>query len=118
MVGVRFRTAEWLRAIRWRKRVEEVLTASGLTFTQWLVLGAIRELLRATEDTVSQNDVAVHLEMHRSTVSDAMLALESKGLVDRGGAIEGTSWRVLLTSRAGCLLAELDPRTDAISGSD
>jgi len=118
MGGVRFRTAEWLRAIRWRKRVEEVLDSSGLTFTQWLVLGAMRELLRATEDAVSQNDVAVHLEMHRSTVSDAMLALSSKGLVDRGGPADGPSWRVILTSRAGRLLAELDPRTDAISGSD
>jgi DNA-binding MarR family transcriptional regulator len=118
MAVVMFRTVEWLHAVRWRKRVEAVLASSGLTFTQWLVLEATRELLRATEDAVSQGDVAAHLEMHRTTVSDAMIVLASKGLVDRGCAAEGPSWRVILTSKARQLLRHLEPLLDVVSRPD
>ncbi len=64
MAGVRYCIVEWLRMVRWRKRIEEsALAPSGLTFSQWLVLDATRALFRATEDAVSQSDVAAHLEM-------------------------------------------------------
>ncbi|HEY3255660.1 MAG TPA: MarR family transcriptional regulator, partial [Polyangiaceae bacterium] len=109
MAGVRYCITEWLRAVRWRKRIESALAPSGLTFTQWLVLDATRTLFRATEDAVSQGDVAAHLEMHRATVSEAMIALDRKGLVDRGCAAEGPSWRIILTDEASQLLKHLEP---------
>lgn len=115
MADLTFRTIEWLRATRWRKRIEEVLAPSGLTFTQWLVLDAIRELAGAAEAAVSQHAVAARLEMHRSTVSDATLALSSKGLVARGAAARGPSWHVVVTLPGRRLLADLDPRTDHVS---
>jgi len=115
MATARHQSLEWLHAMRWRKRVEEVLGPSGLTFTQWLVLDATRELFRATEDAVSHAAVAAHLEMHRATVSDAMIALDRRGLVDRGCSFEGPAWRVILTSEAKALLARLDPLIDVAS---
>lgn len=115
MAGMSSRTAEWLRAVRWRRRIEELLGPAGLTFTQWLVLSATSELVRAARDALSQNDVAVHLDMHRSTVSDAMVALASLGLVDRGYAAEGPSSRVFVTAKGAELLAQLGPRLDEAS---
>jgi DNA-binding MarR family transcriptional regulator len=95
--------------------VEVVLESSGLTFTQWLVLDATRTLIRATQDAVSQGDVAAHLEMHRATVSEAMIALDRQGLVDRGPAPDGPSWRVILTQKASELLQLLDPLIESAS---
>jgi len=107
MAGVKFCVVEWLHAVRWRRRIERVVAPAGLTFTQWLVLDATRGLFCATEDAVSQNDVAAHLEMPRATVSEAMIALDRKGLVDRGCAADGPSWRVILTSKGEQLLEQL-----------
>ena len=112
---MRFWVVEWQHAVQWRKRVEGVLVPSGLTFTQWLVLDATRELVRATEDAVSQGDVAAHLGMSRATVSDAMIALDRLGLVDRGGSFEGPSWRVFLASKGTKLLDDLSPRIEVVS---
>ena len=115
MGGAKIRKAEWLAAVRWRQRVESVLASSELTFTQWLVLDATRNLIGATEDAVSQGDVAAHLEMHRATVSDAMVALDRKGLADRGGAAEGPAWRIFLTRKASELLRQIDPLIEGVS---
>ena len=66
---------------------------------------------------MSQGDVAAHLELHRGTVSDAMIVLDRKGLVDRGGSAEGPAWRIILTEKAEELLLQLDPRIEAVSRS-
>ena len=117
MSEVSFKMVKWLGAVRWRRSVEEVLAPRELTFMQWLVLHTTRNLIRATEDAVSQSDVAAHLDLHRATVSDAMIALDRKGLVDRGGAAEGPAWRIFLTRKGTALLLELDPLTDAASSN-
>ncbi|MET0792344.1 MAG: MarR family transcriptional regulator [Polyangiaceae bacterium] len=105
--------AAWFAAMRWRRAVEAVTARCGLTFTQWLVLDAIRELHQETGDASIQNEIAVRVELDRSTVSQVMRALESKGLVDRGIDFIGTAWRTLLTERAVTLLADLRPRISA-----
>ncbi len=83
------RKARWFAAMRWRRQVEALLAGVGVTFTQWLVLDALRELIAAMEDAVSQNDVARRLELDRVTVSEVMRALERKQLVSRGIDITG-----------------------------
>jgi hypothetical protein len=53
-VATRARRTEWLAAMRWRRRIAVALHEAGLTFTQWLVLTAARELIEETRDAVSQ----------------------------------------------------------------
>src|SRR4051812_31579185 len=86
----------WLAAMRWRRAVERVTSEVGLTFTQWLVLDSIRELFEETGDASVQNEIAARTELDRSTISQVLRALESKGLVDRGIDLVGTAWRTLL----------------------
>ena len=105
---VALKKARWLAANCWRRRVEACLVGRGLTFTQWLVLDATDYLIRETDDAVSQIQVANYLQLNRMTVSDAMTALSNKGLVDRGGAMNGMAWRVFVTNRAEALLRELE----------
>jgi DNA-binding MarR family transcriptional regulator len=111
------RQAEWLAAMRWRRRVEAALADLGLTFTQWLVLSATRELIVQTGDAVNQNEVAARVELDRSTTSQVMRALAKKQLVDRGGDLTGRAWRIILTSRAVKLLREAAARIEAASSS-
>ena len=66
LVALERRRVEWLRALRWRRRVEAVLEGSGLTFRQWLVIVALAEVRRKTGDSVSQNEVATYLEFCRA----------------------------------------------------
>ena len=106
--------ARWLAAMCWRRKVELALAGSGLTFTQWLILAALHELIESTEDAVSQNDVCARLELDRGTVSLVMRTLEQKGLVDRGPDMTCRAWRIFLTSRAEILLRD---RAEGIEGA-
>jgi DNA-binding MarR family transcriptional regulator len=90
--------------MRWRRSVDAVLTAAGLTFTQWLVLDALQELIEETGDAVSQNEVCARVELDRSTVSAVMRLLQEKQLVSRGIDITGRAWRVFLHGRASAIL--------------
>lgn len=104
----------WFAAMRWRRAVEDVTLQVGLTFTQWLVLDAIRELFAETGDASIQNEISVRVELDRSTVSQVIQKLERKGLVDRGIDLVGTAWRTILTAQAESLLTELSPRISRI----
>jgi DNA-binding MarR family transcriptional regulator len=115
--GTEAQKARWFAAMRWRRHVESVLAVLGITFTQWLVLDALRELVAETEDAVSQNDVARRLELDRVTISGVMRTLERKWLVSRGIDITGRAWRVFLTDEADSLLREFAPAIEAISGA-
>ena len=84
----------WFSAMRWRRAVEAELREVGLTFTQWQVLDATRELSEETRDAVSQSAVARHLELDRMTVSQVMRTLEGRGLVDRGPEMDGRALRI------------------------
>ncbi|MES1177745.1 MAG: MarR family transcriptional regulator [Myxococcales bacterium] len=107
--------ASWLAAMRWRRAVERVTRQADLTFTQWLVLDAIRELFEETGDASIQNEISVRAELDRATISVVMRNLERKGLVDRGIDMIGTAWRTFLTKRAVSVLDELRPKISAIS---
>jgi DNA-binding MarR family transcriptional regulator len=102
--------------MRWRRAVEEALTGTGLTFTQWLVLDAVQELIAETDDAVIHNEVAARLELDRGTISLVMRTLERKQLVDRAPDITGRAWRVWLTDRAVSVLRDQAARIEASSG--
>ena len=86
-------------AMAWRREAEKGLAGAGLTLTQWIVLDATRVLVQSTKDAVSQNDVAVHTDIDRMTVSQVMGNLAKAGLVDRGGDAEGRAYRIFLTAK-------------------
>ncbi len=117
VVGVRatdLRKAEWLSAMRWRRRVESVCAASRLSFAQWLLLHSAQRLIEETEDAVIQAQIAARVELDQTTASQIVRRLEGRQLVSRGGDMTGKAWRVYLTDEARRLLRDLD---DPIEGT-
>ena len=120
IVGLRateLRKAEWLKAMRWRRRIELACVSSRLSFTQWLLLHAAQRLIQETEDAVIQAQIAARIELDQTTVSQLVRRLETRHLVSRGGDITGKAWRVYLTEDATRLLRDLDESLEAISAS-
>jgi hypothetical protein len=101
--------------MRWRRRVEAELAGSGLAFKHWLVLDATHQLIREPGDAVSQNQVAVYLQLNRVTVGNAFMALERMGLVSRGGPMSGPAWRVILCREGLQLLRQHARAIEALS---
>jgi DNA-binding MarR family transcriptional regulator len=120
IVGLRateLRKAEWLEAMRWRRRVESTCAVSGLSFAQWLLLHSAQRLIEETEDAVIQAQIAARVELDQTTVSQMVRRLEGRGLVSRGGDMTGKAWRVYLTDAARRLLRDLDDPIEATSGA-
>jgi len=111
------RKTVWFAAMRWRRRVEAALEDVGLTFTQWLVLEAARELIAEADDAVIQNEIAARVELDRSTVAQVMIKLEMKDLVSRDIDMTGRALRIWLTTDATQLLDEHCARIEAASAS-
>jgi len=111
------RKAEWLAAMRWRRQIQVSCARSQLTFTQWLVLDGVRQLVKETDDDVIQNEIAARLELDQATISEVVQRLEARNLVSRGGDITNKAWRVHLTDEAEQLLRELDAPLDAVSST-
>lgn len=109
------RKAEWLEAMRWRRRVESTCAASGLSFTQWLLLHSARRLIEETNDAVIQAQIAARIELDQTTVSQILRRLEGRRLVSRGGDMTGKAWRVYLTEEAVRLLRDLEDDVEAAS---
>lgn len=107
--ATRAKRLQWSAARRWRRRVEVVIADSGLKFFEWLVLDALRLLIEATDDAVIQNDLALHLELDRNTVSRAVTALAEAGYVSRGIDVTGRAWRLWLTDEGEAILCHHDP---------
>ncbi|HWZ89630.1 MAG TPA: MarR family transcriptional regulator [Polyangiaceae bacterium] len=101
--------------MRWRRAVERALVGTGLTFTQWLVLDALRELIAETRDAAIQNEIAARVELDRGTTSLVMRTLEKKGFVDRAPDITGRALRIWLTDPAEVLLREQAAGIEAAS---
>jgi len=101
------RMAEWRAAKRWRVRVALALKGAGVTFAEWQVLAAVKELIVEEDpfrDAVNHSQVAAHLCVDRSAVLPLMRALERKRLVSHGPSATGVEWQVLLTSEGAALL--------------
>jgi DNA-binding MarR family transcriptional regulator len=118
IVGLRateLRKAEWLSAMRWRRRVESACAVSHLSFPQWLLLHSAQRLIDETKDAVIQAQIAARIELDPTTVSQLVRRLEARHLVSRGGDMTGKAWRVYLTDEARQVLRDLDDRIEATS---
>ena len=102
--------------MRWRRLANAACKTVGLTFTQWLLLDALRELFEETRDAVTQNEIASRLELDRATTSQVIRALDRKHLVSREGGW-GRCALVLPTEKAEALLLRLYPLLDAASAA-
>ena len=111
------RKAGWLAAMRWRRQVQTVCRRFGLTFTQWLILHSVQQLIDETKDAVIQAQIAARVELDQATVSEVTRRLDEKGLVSRGVDVTEKAWRVLLTEKAEHLLREIEGRIECISAT-
>ncbi|HET7542728.1 MAG TPA: hypothetical protein VFK05_22810 [Polyangiaceae bacterium] len=111
------RKSEWFSAMRWRRRVTAALSEAQLTFTQWLILEATRELIAEREDAVNQNAIAARAELDRSTVAQVMLRLQDRSLVSRDIDITGREMRIWLTEKASLILNRHRAQLEALSAS-
>ncbi|HEX3851881.1 MAG TPA: hypothetical protein VHW01_13000 [Polyangiaceae bacterium] len=109
------RRAEWLAAMRWRRRVETTLRETGLTFTQWLLLTGASELIAARDDAVSQQEIAASVELDCGTVSQVVHTLVDKDMLSFDLDMGGKAWRIFLSDRAERVLSELQERVAAVS---
>lgn len=103
--------------MRWRRRVTAALSEAQLTFTQWLILEATRELIAEREDAVNQNAIAARAELDRSTVAQVMLRLQDRSLVSRDIDITGREMRIWLTEKASLILNRHRAQLEALSAS-
>jgi len=85
--------------------VDRALGELGLTLTQWLVLDAAGTLVREQRDAVSQTQIGRRVDIDRATLSDVMMRLAERGLVDRDIDATGASYRIYVTDE-GALAVE------------
>jgi DNA-binding MarR family transcriptional regulator len=74
--------------MRWRRRVNRALSPLGLTFTQWLLLQTMRELIDETRDAVSLMDITKRSGVDKTTVSQVMMRLFKHNLISIGPAAQ------------------------------
>jgi DNA-binding MarR family transcriptional regulator len=105
----------WKTAMRWRRAIDGALRGTGLTFTQWLVLDALGELIAETKEAATQSEVAARVGLDQATISLVMRTLSEKWLVSRAPDCTGRAWRVLLTDRAKRLLPDVATKIETAS---
>jgi DNA-binding MarR family transcriptional regulator len=88
----------WLRATRWRNAVETDLADIAMTFTQWLVLDTLDELIRETGDAVNQSAIATRTQLDRTTVSQVMRSHDDRGFISREPGFGRLNYRIWLTT--------------------
>lgn len=69
------------------------------SFTQWLLLECLQELLEETGDAVSQVAIAERAGLPKSLVSYWMALMDEEGLVSRGPALDGRAYRIWMGER-------------------
>jgi len=113
--SVELHKAQWLLSARWRRKASKVCARVELSFTEWLIIDALRELHRELDDAVSQNALAARAGLARRNISESMPKLEEKGLVSRGPSASGRALRLFPTQEAVRRLDFLYPLLEAIS---
>ncbi|MBI1399563.1 MarR family transcriptional regulator [Hyphomonas sp.] len=86
-----------------RRAIDEILVDSGLSRTQWRLMGYV---LR--ESGLTQTELARLLELERASVGSAIDSLSARGLVVREPVPEDRrAWAISATPEAEALLASL-----------
>lgn len=89
-----------------------------LTLIQWLVLEAAATLIRERRDAVSQTDIGLHVEIDKATLSEVMLRLARRGLVDRDIDATGSSYRIYVTAEGALAMAQGRERIRSLERPD
>lgn len=100
----------WARAAKLRARIDRVLRAHNLTFSQWRMLHATEIMVRETGDMVSQLEIRRRVHMDATTASRLMFKLGEQGWLDWQPDYYGFAYRIFATEKAKEMLAETRPR--------
>ncbi len=109
------RITQFQSAQRWRRSVERELRDLQLTLTQWLVLDALQAIHLETDTAVSQLQVGHRLDLDKATISDVMVRLGMRGLVDRAPAYPTPELRIYPTEEGQQLLEQGRALIEAVS---
>lgn len=87
----------WRDAKRFQHRVHAALGKLRVSFSEWLLLSLIAELMPEHGENISQNSLALGTGLTRMTAGYWIRLLERKGWVDRGEHDNPRAWGVILT---------------------
>ena len=106
----------WRQSRQFQTRAQKAL--GGYAFFEWLLLEALQELLDETGDAVSQIQVAERAGLTKMLTSYWMSDMAERGLVDRGPALDGRSYRIIMGELGKRVLAQCSDRLAAAGLSD
>lgn len=101
----------WRDARQFQTRAQNAL--KGYAFFEWLLLEALQELLDETGDAVSQIQIAERAGLTKMLTSYWMSDMADRGLVDRGPALDGRSYRIIMSTLGTRVLGECSERLAA-----
>lgn len=101
----------WREARQFQTRAQKALR--GYAFFEWLLLEALQELLHETGDAVSQIQIAERAGLTKMLTSYWMSDMAERGLVDRGPALDGRSYRIILSKLGEQVLGQCSERLAA-----
>lgn len=105
--------ALWHAALAWRAEVQAALEPSGLTPTQFFVLGSVGALGR--RETPTQRDVARHAGLDAMTTSQVVRALADRGLLVRTDhPADQRAFRLALTPEGRALVVRAAAEVRAV----
>jgi len=106
----------WRSASRWRKSMRAALRPLGLSVPQYLVLRSLVRRSAKLDSAPSQRELGQDTQLDKMSTSQAVRALEARGLVDRDvDGLDCRAWRVLATDSGKALLARAAPKARAAS---
>lgn len=99
------RRERWRAARRFQVAAKRALAKTDMSFSEWLLLEALDELVRETGDAVSQQAVAARAGVSKVMASYWMTKLEQDCLLDRGLGEDTRSYLLLLSEEGAEALA-------------
>ncbi len=106
----------WREARQFQTRAQKAL--GRYAFFEWLLLEALQELLDETGDAVSQIQIAERAGLTKMLTSYWMGTMSERGLVDRGAALDGRSYRIIMGELGTRVLGQCNERLAAAGLGD
>lgn len=103
----------WRSAQIFETSVKQVLALAGVSFAEWLLLEALRELREPHRDGLHQAELARATGLSARVVSYWMIRMSEDGLVDRGEGDDPRQWGVMLAERGENTLRACHERLEA-----